>query len=203
MASPQIFTVGHSDQDADSFVELLSRYDVTAVVDVRSHPGSSWAPQFNRSAIRSLLRTHNIRYAFMGEQLGVRSRDPSLYQDGRIAYARLLTSPPFREGLSRVARASADEVIAVMCSERDPLTCHRSILIAPALEQAGITVKHILRSGDSIAHADLLERLLEEEKLAQPDLFEPHDVRIKAALAKRERAIAWRDPIMAGSRQTR
>lgn len=67
---------------------------------------------------------------------------------------------------------------------------------------AGITVKHILRSGELVAHAELLERLLEEEKLAQPDPFEPHDVRIKAALAKRESAIAWRDPIMAGSRDT-
>ncbi len=202
MASPHIFTVGHSDQDADSFVELLSRYDVTAVVDVRSHPGSSWAPQFNRASLRDRLKKSGIRYAFMGEQLGVRSQVPSHFQDGRISYERLAESAEFQQGLSQVVRASAQQQLALMCSEGDPLRCHRSILIAPALEQAGITVKHILRSGDSAAHAELLERLLREENLAQPDLFESYDVRIKVALAKRERAIAWRNPITAGSRDT-
>ena len=202
MANRQIFTIGHSDQDAATFVELLKRSNVTAVVDVRSHPGSTWAPQFNRPALRDLLRSHGIRYAFMGEQLGVRSTDPSHYQNGRVAYAKLSASSSFRDGLSRVARASADETIAIMCSEQDPLICHRSILIAPALEQAGISVSHILRSGEIVSHAALLDRLLDEEKLAHPDLFESYDVRIKAAMAKREHAIAWRDPVVTSSRDT-
>lgn len=202
MPKSQVFTVGHSDQDVEAFVALLKRHGISAVVDVRSHPGSAWATQFNREPLRNFLRGSSIRYAFMGEQLGVRSKDPSHYEAGRVAYQRLAASTAFGEGIQRVKRASVNERLAVMCSEQDPLTCHRSVLIAPALEQANVSVTHILRSGELVPHAELLERLLREEKLAQPDLFRPRELRIKEALAKREEAIAWRTPAAAGFRQS-
>ena len=201
MTTSRVFTVGHSNQPIDEFIELLQLHRVEAVVDIRSHPGSTWSPQFNRAPLRDRLKSDGIRYAFMGNQLGVRSKDPSHFQDGRISYGRLAESAEFQQGLSQVVRASAQQQVALMCSEQDPLTCHRSILIAPALEQAGIDVRHILRTGDLVPHDELLERLLKEEQLAQPDLFKPHDLRIREAMVKRESAIAWRDPVAAGSRE--
>ena len=200
MSSPHVFTVGHSDQEAESFVLLLKRYGIQAVVDVRSHPGSAWAPQFNRVPLRSLLKANNMRYAFMGDELGVRSKDPAHYEEGKIAYRRLQSSPSFQEGLLRLAKASTEQVLAVMCSEGDPLTCHRSVLIAPSLEQLNVSISHILRSGVVVEHSDLIDRLLSEEKLSQPDLFRPREERIEEALAKREEAIAWRAPAGTTSR---
>jgi len=197
-----VFTVGHSDQDAEAFVALLKRHAISAVVDVRSQPSSAWVPQFNRVPLKSLLKDNGIRYAFMGKELGVRSTDPSHYEAGKVVYGKLAASAHFRDGLDRVKRASASERLAIMCSEQDPLACHRSVLIATALEEADVDVTHILRSGELMPQADLLERLLREEKLAQPNLFMPHEERIKEALAKREEAIAWREPLAAGSRRS-
>lgn len=203
MHKPQVFTIGHSDQDAEAFVVLLKRHAIGAVVDVRSHPGSAWTPQFNRVPLKKLLKENRIRYAFMGEQLGVRSTDPSLYEAGKVAYRKLAASSRFREGIDRVIRASASERLVVMCSEHDPLACHRSLLIAPALMQSDVSVTHILRSGELVPHPELLERLLREEKLAQPDLFRPRELRIEEALARREQAIAWRGPVTAGLQESR
>lgn len=200
MANPTVFTIGHSDHDAVSFVDLLKRHNIRALIDVRSHPGSTWAPQFNRAPLRNQLKTNGIRYAFMGEELGVRSKDPSHYEDGRVAYGKLSASSVFRDGIRRISQASRTHELAIMCSEQDPLTCHRSILLAPALERSGVGVAHILRSGDLISQTELIERLLREEKLAQPDLFRPHERRIEEALTRRGEAIAWRDPAAPGSR---
>ena len=202
MSKSRVFTIGHSDQDAETFVALLLRQGITAVVDVRSHPGSAWAPQFNRVPLKNLLKGHGIRYAFMGNELGVRSTDPSHYESGKVVYGRLAASADFREGLDKVKRASATERLSMMCSEQDPLACHRSVLIATALELADVEVTHILRSGELVPQRDLLERLLREEKLAQPNLFMPHEKRIEEALAKRENAIAWRQPITAGAQRS-
>ena len=192
MTTSCVFTVGHSNQSLDEFIELLQLHRVEAVVDVRSHPGSAWSPQFNRAPLRDRLKSDGIRYAFMGNQLGVRSKDPSHFQDGRISYGRLAESAEFQQGLNQLVRASAQHRVALMCSEQDPLSCHRSVLIAPLLKSASVSVHHILRSGELVSQDELVEQLLREENLAQPDLFQSRDSRIAAALQKREEAIAWR-----------
>ena len=198
MADSQVFTIGHSNQELDEFLELLRSYCIDAVVDVRSHPGSAWSPQFNRANLSAQLKSKGFRYAFMGDRLGVRTEDLSLFENGRISYLRLAESSAFKEGLRQVIRASATRQIALMCSEQDPLACHRSVLIAPLLEQADVHVAHILRSGDLVSQDQLVEQLLQEENLAQPDLFESRESRVNSAFQKRERVIAWRSDTGAG-----
>jgi len=198
MTQSQVFTIGHSNQELDEFLDLLQNSCIDAVVDVRSHPGSAWSPQFNRANLSVKLKSEEVQYAFMGGQLGVRSQDSSLFEDGRISYRRLAESSVFKEGLQQVVRASAKRQIALMCSEQDPLACHRSVLIAPLLEQADVRVVHILRSGDLISQDQLVEQLLREENLDQPDLFESRESRVNSAFQQRERVIAWRSNEIAG-----
>jgi uncharacterized protein (DUF488 family) len=102
-----IYTIGHSTQPADRFIELLRRHDIEAVADVRSTPYSRLNPQFNREHIKSLLKEAGIAYAFLGEELGARSKDPAVYRNGRIDYDLLAQPPSSKWGWSGCAKAES------------------------------------------------------------------------------------------------
>lgn len=180
-----VLTVGHSTHSIGDFVELLKRHEVTAVADVRSAPYSRRCPQFRRQALGRSLRDRGIQYLILGRELGGRSDDPADYgADGRIRFDRLRRKPTFAEGLDRVLRGSEGYRIALLCAERDPLNCHRFLLVAQALAEAAEVgadppfVGHIILSGpdprDSRveSHARLLDRLLEATG-QQPTLWGP------------------------------
>ena len=188
---PAILTVGHSNHSFEAFAELVHGHSVTAVADVRSTPYSRFNPQFDREALATALRNSGIRYVFLGEELGARSEDPAALRNGRVQYARLAATESFRSGIERLVRATANFVVAIMCAEKEPLDCHRTILIAPALAARGIQVKHILANGNLEPHNHTLKRLLALVCLANEDMFRSRSERIQDALLLRERAIAY------------
>ena len=155
-----VLTIGHSTHALETFVELLQRHAVTAVADVRAAPYSRFNPQFNRESLAGSLVARGIAYVFLGSELGGRSDDPSCYENGRISYARLGGTPSFQKGLDRVAQGAASHRIALMCAEKEPLECHRGLLVAPALETRGVSVAHIGPDGRLERHADAMLRLL-------------------------------------------
>ena len=167
-----ILTIGHSDHSLDAFAGLLRAHDVGAVADVRSAPYSRHNPQFGREALECGLKSRGIGYLFLGRELGGRSRDRSCYEKGRIQYARLARTGRFRDGVERVTRTARERCLALMCAEREPLLCHRAILVARALAEAGLDVAHILADGGLEPHADAIDRLRERLGLAQRDLFD-------------------------------
>lgn len=185
-----ILTVGHSNHTFEAFAALLCHHAVTAVADVRSAPYSRFNPQFNRETLAVALANRGIRYVFLGEQLGARSDDPTTFRDGRVQYARLAATEGFRSGIERLLRATSQFVVALMCAEKEPLDCHRTILIAPALAAKGVQVQHILANGNLEPHDHTLKRLLALVGLANEDMFQSHSERVKDALLLRERAIA-------------
>jgi uncharacterized protein (DUF488 family) len=163
-----IYTLGHSNHPAERLIELLRQHDIGAVADVRSMPFSRFNPQFNRERLAAALRGAAIHYVFLGEELGARTRDPSLLEDGRVSYAKLARSEPFRRGLERVMSGMREHRIALMCAERDPLQCHRTLLISPELERAGVPVTHILPDGSLETHAQVMSRVSSDPQAAFP-----------------------------------
>ncbi len=155
-----VLTIGHSTHAMEAFVELLQRHDVTAVADVRASPYSRFNPQFNRESLAGSLVARGITYVFLGSELGGRSDDPSCYENGRISYARLGGTPSFQNGLDRVAQGATSQRIALMCAEKEPLECHRGLLVAPALEVRGVSVAHVGPEGGLEPHADAMRRLI-------------------------------------------
>ena len=155
-----VLTIGHSTHTMDAFVELLQRHGVTAVADVRAAPYSRFNPQFNRESLAGSLVARRMAYVFLGSELGGRSDDPSCYENGRISYARLGGTPSFQDGLDRVAQGATSHRIALMCAEKEPLECHRGLLVAPALEVRGVSVAHIGPEGGLERHADAMCRLI-------------------------------------------
>ncbi|MEF2074803.1 DUF488 domain-containing protein [Consotaella aegiceratis] len=170
-----IATIGHSTHPIEHFVGLLRMNGVTAVADVRSTPFSRRNPQFNREALQADLGRAGIAYVHLGRELGARSPDPEHYEGGRISYERLAESARFQEGIARVIDGAARHRIALMCAERDPIICHRTILVSRALVRRGVAVEHILADGRIEPHADAMDRLVRELNLDPDDLFVTDD----------------------------
>ena len=129
MECPQIFTPGHSTLSLDAFLSALQANVVSVVADVRSAPYSRFNPAFNRDPLSRELKARGMRYVFLGKELGGRPADPTCYENGRASYSRMAQTDVFREGLDRVIQGSRSHRIALMCSEGEPLNCHRTLLI--------------------------------------------------------------------------
>jgi uncharacterized protein (DUF488 family) len=167
----KLFTIGYSGRSIDNFIALLEQHKITALCDVRSVPYSSRNPQFNREVLKKVLLSHNIEYVFLGEELGARPKDPSCYVDGKVVYQKLAESTLFKNGLDRIRLGmQKDYVLALMCAEKDPMACHRSILICRNLCGPLVDIRHIIDHNAIETQADLEKRLITHLKL-HPDLF--------------------------------
>ena len=144
---------------------------MTAVADVRSAPVSRFSPQFNKNALAASLAGRDIGYVFLGRELGGRPEDEEMYSEGRADYEKMAAGSEFQAGLARLTETAARRRVAVMCSEADPLDCHRCLLVGRALAGAGFEIGHILASGEIITHGAVEDRLLQLEHLAEADLL--------------------------------
>lgn len=164
--SHRLFTVGHSNLEAEALLELLRGAGVTAVADVRSSPYSRRLPQFNRPALEATLRAGGIAYVFLGAELGGRPSSQELYDaEGWADYERVRRTDEFHDGLDRVSRGLRRYAVALMCGEEDPLDCHRGLMITPALKERGLSPLHLRRGGRIETTAQMEERLQNETGL--------------------------------------
>lgn len=166
-----IFTIGHSNHPLETFIALLRQHAIACLCDVRSAPASRYNPQFHKNSLASVLPEHGMEYLFLGKELGARSADPGCYVDGKVRYDRLAATPLFQDGLERVQRESGLRRVALMCAEKDPLDCHRGILIARRLVELGCDVQHILADGALEPHGVAIRRLRRHLGLGDADLF--------------------------------
>ena len=188
-----VLTIGHSNHSLETFVALLQQHGVTELADVRSAPYSRFNPHFNRKALESSLESISIAYVFLGRGLGGRPDDPSCYEEGRVRYDRLARTPLFREGLQRVFSDAGRERIALMCAEKEPLDCHRTILVGHRLVERGVAVAHILADGSLEPHDETMDRLLDSAGLPREDLLQSREQLIAEAVARKEGRIAHRN----------
>lgn len=191
-----VFTIGHSTHTIERFVDLLRQHGVTAVADVRSSPYSRFNPQFNRETLEKALKEQGIAYVFLGRELGARSEDPSCYEKGRVQYDRLAGTDLFRDGLERVLKGAQSYRIALMCAEKEPLECHRTLLVSRSLASRGVSIAHILANGLVETHSVAMNRLIGVVGLPKTDLFRSNDQMIEAACALQEERIAYTDQDM-------
>jgi uncharacterized protein (DUF488 family) len=190
-SGPEILTIGHSNHSVERFVELLKLHGVTAVADVRSVPYSRRQPQFNREALHASLRGSAIAYVFLGEQLGARTQDQSCYVDGRVQYSLLAATQEFKSGISRLLEGAGTYRIAIMCAEKEPLHCHRTLLVARALVPGGATVMHIKSDGALEAHRGAMLRLVDELGLPRTDMFQTESELIEEAARRQAAKMAY------------
>lgn len=164
--TPEIFTVGHSSQPVEAFLDLLARHGVQCLVDVRSHPYSKYATWFNKDQMERAVRAAGLAYLFLGQELGGQPDDPALRDaEGHIRYDLVSRTPAFAAGIERLLSGLAKGLrIALCCGEADPTECHRRRLIGRVLSERGVRVVHILEDGS----------LKPEEEMARAERRDVH-----------------------------
>lgn len=163
-----IYLIGYGARSLDSFLSVLKAQGIAYLVDVRSRPYSRFKPEFSKDALETALKKAEVRYVFMGENLGGQPTDPDCYVDGKVSYDRCKEKTFYLEGIERLRRAWEQQLpLALMCSEGKPEQCHRSKLIAPSLIELNIEVIHIDESDQLISQAEVMDRITG----GQPSLF--------------------------------
>jgi uncharacterized protein (DUF488 family) len=166
-----VYTIGHSNGTVERLVGTLQQHGITAVADVRSRPYSRFNPQFNRESLAAALKASGLEYVFLGQELGARSEDPACYRDGRAQYSLIAKSQVFEHGIARLLGGMERFRIAVMCAEKEPLSCHRFVLVSRHLHENGIEVIHILEDGSVEDHGASVLRLLQLHGMQENHLF--------------------------------
>jgi uncharacterized protein (DUF488 family) len=192
MSSFDLFSIGHSNIPAERFMGLLRLAGVSAIADVRSTPFSRRFPWFSGKNLAATLAQHGMAYLAYGEALGGRPRDAALYRDGVADYEAMARQRDFQIALDRLTGEGVRHRVCLMCAEREPLDCHRCLLVARSLAERGLTIGHILHDGTVEPHAATEQRLLALTG-ASDDLFVTgQDERLASAYRRRARAAAYR-----------
>lgn len=154
-----VFTIGHSNGRIEAFIELLRRHEVEVLVDTRSQPYSRFSPHFSREPLQRAVRAASIRYVFMGEALGGRPTPRECYDaDGKVLYDKVEEQKLYQQSIERLLEGIARFRVCLLCSEEDPMRCHRRLLIARTLIRRGVEVRHIRGSGSIESEATVQMR---------------------------------------------
>jgi len=191
---PDVLTIGHTNHPIEQFFGLLAASSVTTVIDVRSSAASRWNRQFEKGALEASCPHAGLDYRWAGKFLGGRPAESSLIVDGIASYEAMARTENFARGISRVKELAAVARPVLMCSERDPLDCHRCLLVSRRLIADGLSVSHIAFDGAVEAHGDAERRLLqsvEKRRGGKKVLMEAADP-LDAAYKFQARRIAWR-----------
>ena len=178
-----LYTIGHSNHAMEDFLQIVQSHGITAVADVRSHPYARYATHFDQTPLSRALKRCGVEYVFLGEELGARRKEASCYLGDRVSFELVRQSPLFQQGLDRVRRGMQRFQLALMCAERDPLTCHRTLLIARTL-RGELPIEHILSADEIETHADAEQRLLAHAGLPPRHLFLDQEELIEEAYTK-------------------
>jgi len=198
-----LLSIGHSNIPAERFVAMLQGAGVSAVADVRSVPLSRHFPWFSKNNLSARLAAEGISYLALGDSLGGRPQDDSLYREGVADYEAMARQPKFLGGLDQVLETAARARVCLMCAEREPLDCHRCLLVAPKLAERGLSIGHILHDGTIEPHAATEERLLALDAKDSGLFAAGQSERLAAAYRRRAQAVAYRRKPRAPARATR
>ncbi|ACP34529.1 protein of unknown function DUF1130 [Sulfolobus islandicus Y.G.57.14] len=154
-----LFTIGHSNRSLEDFMEILRKYNVEILIDVRRWPKSSRYPHFNKENLKKALEQSGIEYLWK-EQLGGYRKIGKDVEDidigkcfkseGFRAYAiYILTNERVMEALEDIRRIN--KIKMIMCSEKFPWNCHRKIISDWFLAR-GDEVVHLIEKESTIKH---------------------------------------------------
>jgi uncharacterized protein (DUF488 family) len=189
--TPEVLTIGHSTLSYEQFLCRLRAAGVTAVADVRTSPFSRHFPHFNQSALHEELRQDGIAYVFLGNELGGRPAEKELFCEGVADYEKMAKTKAFAKGLERVVEGAKKFKIALMCSEHNPLDCHRCLLVGRVLQERGVLVGHILANGSLSGHTDIEAQLLDLAGKTEDELFTRPEERLAIAYRLRAMKVAY------------
>lgn len=139
-----IFTIGHSTRKLEELIEILSRFHIEVLIDVRHFPHSRHNPQFNKETLEIKLPEAGIQYVWLKELGGFR-------KEGYLAYMK---TKEFRAGLKKIIELAKQKRVCLMCAEILWFKCHRKF-ISDKLVESGVEVIHLFNKEKEEKHFHL------------------------------------------------
>ena len=157
-----IYTIGHSNHSLEEFLAMLRVYEVDCVIDVRSVPASSYSPQFNQESLTGYLKKNHVQYLHFGVEFGARRTD-CLNEEGQVDFEEAMKTSAFLSGVARLENGLEKGYhITLMCSEANPLECHRFSFLSRYLYDRGMDIVHILKDGNLASHQQLEKQMIDD-----------------------------------------
>lgn len=144
-----VWTIGHGSRSINELIDLLHDAEITLLLDVRAFPASNRHPQFSKEFLETTLSAKGIRYQWEGKHLGgfrkplVNSANIALESKSFRGYADHMGSSEFKCAITRLMNLVSATFVSIMCAERAPSQCHRS-LISDYLSAHGVRVIHLI-----------------------------------------------------------
>ena len=194
-----VYTIGYSGFSIDDFVATLKKHNVSLVVDVRSSPFSKFFPEYNKDTLEICLKTHGIYYRNYADSFGARQNDRKYYcKEGYLDFEVFAQSAPFLQGIKKLCDSMEKNYsFALLCAEKDPICCHRTILVARAFYERGYNVIHLLADDNTITQQEINAQLIEKfypnrDQMTLFDTPQDDDRLLKEAYRKQNAEIGYR-----------
>lgn len=172
----EVFSIGHSNLSYRSFANLLRKWSIEQVVDVRSIPYSRYVPHFNYEVIRRKLQQSGFGYEYLGNQLGSHNSRMRNSCENPSDYRRQIACDAFNDGIAQLRELLTEKRVAIMCVESDPYRCHRHTILAGELAKKAMATQHILKNGQVRSAFDApMEKRITDERWVQRSLFDSLD----------------------------
>jgi uncharacterized protein (DUF488 family) len=187
-----LYTIGYAAfSNIESFISALKMNSIEVIADVRSIPKSGYRPEFAKNFLEKYLKDNNIKYVFLGDNCGARIDDPACYINGQASYDKIKETSIFKRGLERILNGLNKYTISLLCAEKDPIFCHRDILICRNLKPYGTNIQHIISEKIVELNLKTENRLLKQFNLDADDFFMSYEDRLNLAYDQQGNKIAY------------
>ena len=196
MNSPYfLYSIGCSSRPICDFINILKEYHIKVVADVRSIPYSRFTHQYNAEFLKKELLKNKIRYGSFSKEFGARRDEDFVYLNNTVDFNKVMALQVFKDGITRIRHGLEQGYsIALMCTEYDPLDCHRFSLVSRGIKKIlGISTSHIYDLNKTKSTEELENEILKKFNL-QFDLFENRDMLLERAYKILENKIAYSRP---------
>lgn len=158
-----IYTIGYTAYPIRDFLSVLKNNRINCLIDVRSVPKSSYYVDYDSDNLKRVLKGANILYRNYKDEFGARQEDKSYYPNGYLDFGIFTNSQKFLSGVDKIDKAiSMGYTVCLMCAEKDPINCHRAIMISRKLDELGFEVTHLLALEEKCSQKDIDNRLLDK-----------------------------------------
>ena len=158
----EIFAIGHSNYPYDKLIEMIKKYGIDCVVDIRETPYSKYNTQYNREVLRENLKSSGFTYVYMGHEFGAKRQTKESYNDdGYADFEKVIKEELFLKGIERITKGlQMGYKIVLLGAMQEPIRCHRSIMLGKYLNEKGFDVKYIMHEGNIVNQDYIEENLL-------------------------------------------
>lgn len=197
--SNTVYTVGYSGFSFDEFCKLLKKNEIQLIIDVRSVPFSKRYSEYNRDVLKKSLAQQRIYYRNYAHEFGARQENRQFYTKyGYLDFELFSKSEAFQEGIEKLCKSMQQNyTFALMCAEKNPMDCHRAIMVSRTFFEMGYKVVHLLPHNKIITQNDLNQMLLDKYypnrgQLSFLDSQNDEEALLKQAYRYRNKEIGYR-----------